>query len=100
MNNVVISGTLGKDVKIVELENNIKVFNNTVCITEQSNDDKYTWINIVAYEELAEYIAKNYRMSDYVIVQGKLKTRTWIDSNTNEKRYLTEVLIYRIEGVE
>ena|ERR1039458_8663618 len=98
MNNVVISGTIGKEVKLTSLENGIKVFNNTICIIEQSNEDKYTWINIVAYESLAEIISNTYKIDDYVIIQGKLKTRSW--KTYDEKRYITEVLIYRIEGVD
>lgn len=98
MNNVVISGTLGKDIKLSQLDNGIKVFNNTICIVEQSENERYTWVNIVAYEELAEFIVKEYQKDEYVIVQGKLKTRSW--DNEGEKRYLTEVLIYRIEGVD
>ena len=99
MNSVNITGTLGKDVKLSTLENDIKVFNNTVCITENDLQDKFTWINIVAYEELAEYIVENYSKNNFVIIQGKLKTRSWFDPETEEKRYLTEVLIYKIEGI-
>jgi single-strand DNA-binding protein len=96
MNNCVISGTLGKPVKITKLDNGTSVLNNTICIQEK---DDYTWINIVAYAELAEkIIEEDYQENEYVIIQGKLKTRSW--EKDGDKRYITEVLIYRIEGVD
>lgn len=98
MNNVVLSGTLGKKVKIIQLENGVNLFSNTICTSD--SEDKFTWINVVAYAELADYIVSNFEDEQYVIIQGRLKTRSWYDKDYSEKRYITEVLIYRIEGVD
>ena len=94
MNSVCLSGTLGKEVQIVEIQDGVRVLNNTIKVI-RPRSDKFDWINVVCYEETAEYFAENFRQNDYVVIQGTLKTRSWIVGE--ERRYLTEVLVWQIE---
>ena len=99
MNSVNIAGQLGKEVKLTTLPSGSKVLNNTICITDIHNEEKYTWINIIAYDKMAEYIVENFVDEEFVLITGKLITQSWIDKETKEKRFITQVMVKIIEGV-
>ena len=99
MNIVGISGTLGKPVEVIKLDEETIVLNNTIKVFRNPKSEKFDWINILAYGEMAEYIKETFQMNDFVVVQGVLRTRGFL-SKEDEKRLITEVLVYQIEGEE
>lgn len=54
------------------------------------------WHNIVATDEMAEYIERYIRKGSRVLIEGTLRTRYWEDRNAI-KRQVTEIYVTSIE---
>mgnify|MGYP001157983311 CR=1 FL=1 len=94
-NKVILVGNVGKDPEIRRFENNIKAsFSLATSETyTPKGGDKVTqteWHNIVAWRRLAE-LSENYiRKGSQILVEGKLRYRSYDDRDGN-KRYVVEV---------
>lgn len=94
-NKVILVGNVGKDPEIRRFENNIKAsFSLATSETyTPKGGDKVTqteWHNIVAWRRLAE-LAENYiRKGSQVLIEGKLRYRSYDDRDGN-KKYIVEV---------
>ncbi len=94
-NKVILVGNVGKDPEIRRFENNIKAsFSLATSETyTPKGGDKVTqteWHNIVAWRRLAE-LAENYiRKGSQILIEGKLRYRSYDDRDGN-KKYVVEV---------
>src|SRR5438046_7056516 len=50
------------------------------------------WHNVVLWQRLAEIAGEYLKKGGKVYIEGKLQTRSWEDKQTNQKRYMTEVV--------
>src|SRR5438046_10494388 len=50
------------------------------------------WHNVVLWQRLAEIAGEYLKKGGKVYVEGRLQTRSWEDKQTNQKRYMTEVV--------
>lgn len=98
LNKVQIIGRLGKDVELRYTQGGSGVASFSVASGREWKDaagekqEETEWFNVVAWEKLGE-ICNNYlKKGDKVYIEGRLKTRSWDDKNTGEKRYMTEVI--------
>ena len=94
-NKVILVGNVGKDPEIRRFENNIKAsFSLATSETyTPRGGEKVTqteWHNIVAWRRLAE-LSENYiRKGSQILVEGKLRYRSYDDRDGN-KKYIVEV---------
>lgn len=106
VNKVILIGNVGKDPEVRYVDKDVAVANFTLATTErgyttasgQTVPDKTEWHNIVAWRGLAK-VAENYiRKGTSLYVEGKLRTRTWVDEkNGGITRYTTEIFADNIE---
>lgn len=94
-NKVILVGNVGKDPEIRRFENNIKAsFSLATSETyTPKGGDKVTqteWHNIVAWRKLAEIAESYIRKGSQILVEGKLRYRSYDDRDGN-KRYVVEV---------
>ena len=93
INKVILIGNLGKDPDVMTFENGVKKASFPLATTESYRDkdgnwvDQTEWHNVVLWRWLAE---KNLIKGDQVYVEGRLRTRSWEDSE-GKKHYITEV---------
>jgi single-strand DNA-binding protein len=96
INKVILAGNLGKDPEVRHLEGGAVVANFPLATTETYKDkngnkiEQTEWHNIVLWRAQAEYAEKFLKKGFTILVEGKLKTRSWEDKDKN-KRYTTEV---------
>lgn len=87
-------GRLGRDVEVRYTQNGKAVANFSIACTEKRKDQEFTeWINIVAWDKLAEISEKYLSKGSLVYVSGKYQTRKWQD-NDGKDRYATEIVIH------
>lgn len=103
LNKVILIGRLGgkpelryvsqteRAVANFNLATNERYFNPS---TNQS-DTRAEWHRIVAWGKLAEFCEKYLTQGKQILVEGRLRTRTWQDRDGN-KRYTTEVHAWNI----
>lgn len=102
VNHVFILGNVGNDPKVSDIGDNRRAAQFSVATNERRKDsagqpvDVTEWHNIVALGSLADIASKYIRKGSQVAVEGKLRTRNWIDQS-GIKRYTTEIVATNIQ---
>lgn len=104
LNRAEFIGYIGQRAEVKTLESGVKVAQFTVAVskrgyTTQSGvqvPEKTTWVNIVAWRQLAEIIEKYTDKGSHIYVAGELTNRSYDDSN-GVKRYITEIVAEKVE---
>jgi len=98
VNKVILIGNLGKDPEIKYTPSGTAVAKITLATNERFKDkggewqDRTEWHNVVLWQRLAEIAGEYLKKGSKVYIEGRLQTRSWDDKNTNQKRYMTEVV--------
>lgn len=100
MNKIVLSGNLVKEVELRNTANGTSVVQNTIAVRNDYKNAKGEYdsefINIVAWKQTAEYLSKYASKGSKVLVEGKLRNRTY-DKQDGTKGYVTEVIVEKVE---
>ena len=103
LNKVILIGHMTADPELKQTPSGVSVCSFSIGVArkytkpgEQSQSD---FINIVAWRNSAEFVARYFRKGSAICICGSLQTRTWTDNNGN-KRYATEVVADEASFVE
>ena len=97
INKVILLGNLGKDPEVRHLEGGATVANFPLATSESYKDksgnkvDQTEWQNIVLWRGQAEFAEKYLKKGNTILLEGKIRTRSWEDKDKN-KRYTTEIV--------
>lgn len=103
LNKVMLIGNVGRDPEVRYLEGNqgsaqgTKVATFTLATSERYRDrngelrENTEWHNIVAWRNSADLAEKFIRKGTSLYIEGKLRTRSWVDAS-GSKKYTTEVI--------
>ena len=97
LNKVTLIGNLGNDPEITLLESNISVAKFSLATAETYKDDKgeshtqTEWHSIILWRGLAEIAGKYLHKGSLVYLEGKIKTRNFVDKE-GKTRYVTEII--------
>ncbi len=98
VNKVILLGNLGKDPEVKFTPSGTAVAKFSVATSYRFKDkneqwqDQTEWHNIVAWARLAEIAGEYLKKGSKVYIEGRLQTRSWEDKQTNQKKYMTEVV--------
>ena len=98
LNRVQLIGNLGKDPEIKYTPQGTPVAKITLATNERFKDksgewqDRTEWHNVVLWQRLAEIAGEYLKKGGKVYIEGRLQTRSWDDKQTNQKKYMTEVV--------
>jgi single-strand DNA-binding protein len=98
VNKVILIGNLGKDPEVKYTPQGTPVAKLTLATNERYKDkdgqwqDRTEWHNVVLWQRLAEIAGEYLKKGGKVYIEGRLQTRSWEDKQTNQKRYMTEVV--------
>ena len=98
VNKVILIGNLGKDPEVKFTPSGTPVAKLTIATNERYKDkdgqwqDRTEWHNVVLWQRLAEIAGEYLKKGGKVYIEGRLQTRSWEDKQTNQKRYMTEVV--------
>jgi single-strand DNA-binding protein len=96
VNKVILVGNVGKDPEIRYLESNVPVAKFTLATNEvyRNKDgqkiEQTEWHQIVLWRHLAEVAEKFVRKGTLLYVEGRIKSRSWVDKD-GVKKYTTEI---------
>lgn len=94
INKVVLIGNVGQEVVVKEV-GGAKVANFSIACGEKYKDkdgnvvEKTEWVNIVAWQKLAEVIEKYVKKGDQIYIEGRLQTRKY--EKDGQTHYATDV---------
>ena len=99
LNKVILMGNLGKDPETRTLESGAVMCRFSIATTETYKNSKSgertshtEWHNITMWRGLAEIADKYLHKGDKVLIEGKIRTRSWEDKGSGQTRYSTEIL--------
>jgi single-strand DNA-binding protein len=100
LNKVELIGRLGNDPEIRHLpDNGGQVVTLSMATSEKWNDKKtgnreerVEWHRVVMFGKIAEIAGLYLKKGSLVYIEGRLQTRSWLDKNTQEKKYMTEIV--------
>jgi len=98
LNKVILMGNLGKDPETRTLENGTVMCRISIATTETFKNrggertSHTEWHNVVLWRGLAEVADKYLHKGDKVLIEGRIRTRSWEDKESGQMRYTTEIL--------
>ena len=102
MNKVILLGRLVKDPEVRNTQNNTMVCSFSLAVNrrfKQEGQPDADFINIVAWNKTAEFVAKYFTKGQQVAVVGRIQTRSY-DNSEGKKVYVTEVVAEEVHFAE
>ena len=99
VNKVILVGNLGKDPEVKYTPNGTPVAKFSLATNERFKDkdgnwqDRTEWHNITAWARTAEIVGEYLKKGSKVYIEGSLRTHSWDDKQTNQKKYMTEIVV-------
>jgi single-strand DNA-binding protein len=99
VNKVILVGNLGKDPEVKFTPQGTPVAKFTVATGERYKDkdgnwqDRTEWHNVVAWQRTAEVVGEYCKKGSQVFIEGRIKTDSWDDKETGQKKYRTEIVV-------
>lgn len=102
-NKVILVGNLVADPELKKTPSGVSVTSFRIAVgrrfTRQGEQPQTDFIDIVAWRQTAEFVARYFNKGKPILVCGQLQTRSWTDNN-GQKRYATEVVADEVTFVE
>ena len=98
VNKVILIGNLGKDPEVKYTPQGTAVAKITLATNESFKDkagqwqERTEWHNVVLWQRMAEIAGEYLKKGSKVYIEGRLQTRSWDDKQTNQKKYMTEIV--------
>ena len=98
VNKVILVGRLGKDPEIRSTPGGTSVAKFSLATDDRYTDkngekqERTEWHNITMFGKLAEICGQYLRKGKLVYVEGSIRTDSWDDKETGQKRYRTEII--------
>lgn len=98
LNKVQLIANLGADPETKHLPSGSSVTNLRVAVSrkfknrEGESQEETEWFSVVCFDKLAETVQQYLTKGRKVYVEGRLKTNSWDDKTTGEKKYKTEIV--------
>ena len=99
VNKVILLGNLGKDPELKYTPQGTPVAKFSLATNERFKDkdgqwqDRTEWHNITAWARTAEIAGEYLKKGSKVYIEGSLRTHSWDDKQTNQKKYMTEIIV-------
>ena len=106
MNKVILIGNLGKAPEIRTLETGVVVCRFPLATSEKYKNRKTgektshtEWHNIVLWRRLAEVAEKYLNKGDKILIEGRIRSRSWEDKESGQMRFITEILADQMQMI-
>jgi single-strand DNA-binding protein len=103
-NKVILIGYLGKNPETRTLENGTLLCRFSMATSEvfknRQTGEKWThteWHNIILWRGLAEIAEKHLLKGDKVLIEGRIRSRSWEDKESGQTKFITEILAKELQ---
>lgn len=99
LNKVILIGNVGKDPDIRYTPSGVAVAKVSLATNESYKDksgewqERTEWHNLVFWQRLAEIVGEYAPKGKKLYVEGRLQTSSWVDKQSGEKKYRTEIIV-------
>lgn len=103
LNKVILIGHMTADPELKQTPTGVSVCSFSIGVsrryTKSGEQAQSDFINIVAWRNTAEFVAKYFRKGSAICICGSLQSRSY-DAKDGTKRYITEVVADEVNFVE
>ncbi|KPL19680.1 MAG: hypothetical protein AMJ92_01665 [candidate division Zixibacteria bacterium SM23_81] len=105
LNRVYLVGRLTKDPEVKQTQTGKSVLNARMAVNHPYRDgegnwqEEVTYIDVVAWQRLAELCGEYLSKGSPVLVEGRLRTRSW-ETNKGESRSVIEIRADRVQFLD
>jgi len=106
MNKVILMGNLGKAPETRTLESGIVMCRFPMATSEiyknRKSGEKTShteWHNVVLWRKLAELAEKYLNKGDKILIEGRIRSRSWEDKESGQIRFITEILADQMQMI-
>ncbi|ATN94202.1 single-stranded DNA-binding protein [Lactobacillus phage Lb] len=103
INNVTLTGRLGKDVELKYTESGLAVASGTLAVSRRfqtkNGEREVDWINFVIWRKAAESFANFTHKGSLVGLEGRIQTRNY-ENQQGQRVYVTEVIVENFSFLE
>ena len=106
MNKVILMGNLGKAPEIRTLESGVVMCRFPIATSETYKNRKSgektnhtEWHNVVLWRGLAEVAEKYLNKGDKILIEGRIRSRSWEDKESGQMRFITEILADKMQMI-
>lgn len=101
-NKVILIGNVGKDPDCRKInEQPCCTFSLATSESYKDKNDEWQnlteWHNIVTWRKTAEYCEKYLKKGMQVLVEGKIKSRSWQDKDSGKTVYATDIVVETVK---
>ena len=106
INKVILVGRLGKDPETKSTPSGTTVTKFSLATDERFTDrtgerqQRTEWHNIVAWGKLGDICGQFLRKGKLVYIEGSIRTDSWDDKESGQKRYRTEIIASEMKMLE
>lgn len=106
VNKVILVGRLGRDPEVRSTPSGMTVARFSIATDDRFTDksgekqERTEWHNVVAFNKLADICGQYLRKGKLVFIEGSIKTDTWDDKETGQKRYKTEIIAREMQMLD
>ena len=106
VNKAILIGYVGKDPTTRTTQAGTKIVSFSMATSEAWKDkatgdrkEDTSWHPIVIFDQAAaDFAEKHIRKGVMVWVEGAIKPRKWVDQNTHQDKYITEIVVQAYRG--
>ena len=106
MNKVILMGNLGKDPETRTLESGVVMCRFPIATSETYKNRKSgektshtEWHNVVLWRGLAEVAEKYLNKGDKILIEGRIRSRSWKNKESGQMRFITEILADQMQMI-
>ena len=106
MNKVILMGNLGKAPEIRTLDSGVVMCRFPIATSETYKNRKSgektshtEWHNVVLWRGLAEVAEKYLNKGDKILIEGRIRSRSWEDKESGQMRFITEILVDQMQMI-
>ena len=103
-NKVILIGNMTADPELKQTPAGISVCSFSIAVNRRfaradQGQQNVDFLNIVTWRQQAEFVSRYFKKGNPILVCGQLQTRSWVDQQSNQKRYATEVVADEVSFV-
>lgn len=103
MNRIFVTGNIARDPEARTTQSGLSVCTFTVAVQRSVKNANGTYdadfLPVVAWRQTADFVSRYLHKGSKVAVEGSVQTRSY-DAQDGSKRYVTEIIADRVEGME
>lgn len=97
MNNITITGYLGRDVEERDTASGSKMATTSIADTQKiKGEERTTWYNIIAFGNAADVLLKFFHKGSFAVLAGEIQGINSYTARGGEERASIDVLVTRV----